>query len=62
MEQHQQAVNDPIAAKLRDTAAMEKVMQQAVLEAVEKARKLGFLKIPVVQEEPAEYVATKRVP
>lgn len=41
---------DTIAEKLRDTAAMEKIMQQAVLEAVEKARKLGFLKTPIVQE------------
>jgi hypothetical protein len=55
MEQHQQPVNDPIAEKLRDTAAMEKVMQKAVLEAVEKARKLGFLKTSAVQEAPVEY-------
>ena len=60
MEQHQQAVNDPIATKLCDTAALEKIMQQAVLEAVEKARKLGFLKTPAVQADPAEYTAAKR--
>lgn len=46
---------DPIAAKLRDTAALEKMVRQAVAEAVEKARKLGFLQSPTVQEETIEY-------
>lgn len=55
MEQHQKSIDDPIAAKLRDTAALEKVMQKAVNEAVEKARKLGYLKTPAVQEEAVEY-------
>ncbi|MES2048428.1 MAG: hypothetical protein V4447_08510 [Pseudomonadota bacterium] len=55
MEQHQKPVDDPIAEKLRDTAALEKIMQQAVTEAVEKARKLGFLKTPSVQEDAADY-------
>ena len=55
MEQHQKSIDDPIAPKLRDTAALEKVMQQAVAEAVEKARKLGFLKTPSVQEDAVEY-------
>lgn len=45
----------PIAAKLRDTAALEKVVRQAVTEAVEKARKLGFLQSTTVQEETIEY-------
>lgn len=62
MEQHQKPVGDPIAEKLRDTAALEKIMRQAVTEAVEKARKLGFLKTPAVQEESAEYKAIKRTP
>lgn len=57
MEQHQKSVDDPIAAKLRDTAALERVMQQAVTEAVEKARKLGFIKTPSVQEDAVEYKA-----
>lgn len=48
-------VIDPISAKLRDTAALEKVVRQAVTEAVEKARKLGFLQSPTVQEETIEY-------
>jgi hypothetical protein len=55
MEQHQKSIDDPIAAKLRDTAALEKVMQQAVTEAVEKARKLGFLKTSSMQEDAVEY-------
>lgn len=55
MEQHQKSIDDPIAAKLRDTAALEKVMQKAVIEAVEKARKLGFLKTPSVRENVIEY-------
>lgn len=42
---------DTIAEKLRDTAELNKVVKQAVVEAVEKARKLGFLNTPVVQEE-----------
>ena len=36
-------LNDPIAAKLRDGATVERLVRQAVAEAVEKARKLGFL-------------------
>jgi predicted XRE-type DNA-binding protein len=36
-------LNDPIAIKMNDTEALEKLMQQAVREAVDKARKLGFL-------------------
>ena len=55
MEQHQQHLTDPIAEKLRDTAAMEKTMQRAVAEAVDKARKLGFLPAASVQEDAAEY-------
>ncbi len=55
MEQHQKSIDDPIAAKLRDTAALEKVMQQAVTEAVEKARKLGFIKTPAVREDAVAY-------
>ncbi|MFZ6759029.1 hypothetical protein ACO0K9_17620 [Undibacterium sp. Ji50W] len=46
MEQHQQDLSDPIAAKLRDTATMEKIMQRAVKEAVDKAQRLGFLPTP----------------
>ena len=57
MEPHQKPMNDPIAEKLRDTAALEKVMQQAVIEAVDKARKLGFLPDLSVQENVAEYKA-----
>ncbi len=48
---------DSITEKLRDTAELKKVVKQAVVEAVEKARKLGFLKTPSVQEEPKEYKA-----
>lgn len=55
MEQHQTSIDDPIAAKLRDTAALEKVMQKAVSEAVEKAHKLGYLPTHSVQEDAVEY-------
>lgn len=48
---------DSITEKLRDTAELKKVVTQAVVEAVEKARKLGFLKTPSVQEEAEEYKA-----
>ncbi|MDO8178405.1 MAG: hypothetical protein Q7T62_09195 [Undibacterium sp.] len=44
-----------ISEKLRDTAELNKVVKQAVVEAVEKARKLGFLKTPSVQEDAAEH-------
>ncbi len=57
MDSQQESVDDPITAKLRDTAALEKVMRQAVTEAVEKARKLGYLKTPSAQEDAAEYKA-----
>ena len=46
MEQNPNNINsplDPIEEKLKDTAALEKVMKQAVFEAVDKAQRLGFL-------------------
>lgn len=46
---------DPITTKFDDNDAMQKMVQQAVTEAVEKARKLGFLKTPSVQEDTTEY-------
>jgi hypothetical protein len=58
MEQHQKSIDDPIATKLRDTPALEKVMRQAVAEAVEKARKLGYLPSSSVQEDAVEYPPT----
>lgn len=48
---------DSITEKLRDTAELKKVVKQAVVEAVEKARKLGFLKTPSIQEAAEEYKA-----
>lgn len=36
---------DPIAEKMQDTATLEKYVKQAVLEAVDKAQRLGFLPI-----------------
>ena len=38
--------HDPIAEKLLDTEALNKVVQQAVKEAVDKAQRLGFLPMP----------------
>lgn len=46
---------DTITEKLRDTAALKKVVKQAVVEAVEKACKLGFLNSPSIQEVAEEY-------
>lgn len=43
MEHDPVDLNDPIAKKLDDNAALERLVQKAVSEAVEKARKLGFL-------------------
>lgn len=60
MEQDSNNLNsspDTITEKLRDTAELQKVVKQAVVEAVEKARKLGFLKTPSVQEESEEYTS-----
>lgn len=48
-------VIDPITQKFDDDDAMQVIVQKAVTEAVEKARKLGFLKTPSVQEETVEY-------
>lgn len=36
-------LNDPIAAKLRDGETMKRLVRKAISEAVDKARKLGFL-------------------
>ena len=38
--------HDPIAEKLLDREALNKVVQQAVKEAVDKAQRLGFLPLP----------------
>lgn len=43
---------DPIAEKMRDTAALEKIFKQAVFEAVDKARRLGFL--PPAPQTPSD--------
>jgi hypothetical protein len=43
VEQHSIDLNDPIGAKLRDSATLDRLVRQAVAEAVERARKLGFL-------------------
>lgn len=48
---------DTITEKLRDTAALKKVVKQAVVEAVEKAQKLGYLNPPSIQEESENYKA-----
>lgn len=43
MEHDTVDLNDPITRKLDDNAALERLVHQAVSEAVERARKLGFL-------------------
>lgn len=55
MENNTNNVNDLITQKFDDNEAMQIVVQKAVTEAVEKARKLGYLKTPAVQEETIEY-------
>ena len=54
MEHHSIDLNDPIATKLRDGEAVERLVRRAVSDAVEKARKLGFLDekgVPLKQED-----------
>lgn len=36
-------LNDPLATKLRDGETVERLVRQAIADAVEKARKLGYL-------------------
>lgn len=43
MEHHSSDISDPIEAKLRDSDMVDRVVRGAVVEAVEKARRLGFL-------------------
>jgi len=43
MEHDSIDLNDPIAEKLRDSETVERLVRQAIAEAVERARKLGFL-------------------
>ncbi len=43
MEHHSSDINDPIEAKLRDGDTIDRVVREAVADAVEKARRLGFL-------------------
>lgn len=43
MEHDSIDLDDPVAAKLRDSAMLDRLVRQAVAEAVEKAGKLGFL-------------------
>jgi hypothetical protein len=60
MEQNSNNLTSPpdtITEKLRDTATLKKVVKQAVVEAVEKARKLGLITTPSIQEAPEEYKA-----
>lgn len=48
---------DTITEKLRDTATLKKVVKQAVVEAVENARKLGLITKPSIQEASEDYKA-----
>lgn len=47
MEHNTVDLSDPITAKLRDSAMLARLVKQAVAEAVDKARRLGFLDQPV---------------
>lgn len=46
MEQNTVDLTDPITAKFDDKEAMQRLVQQAVAEAVEKAQRMGFLPLP----------------
>lgn len=43
MEHNTVDLNDPISKKLDDNAELERLVRQAVADAVERARRLGFL-------------------
>lgn len=43
MEHHSHKLNDPIGNKLDDNKTLERLVRQAVSDAVDKAKKLGFL-------------------
>lgn len=43
MEHDSIDLNDPIAAKLRDGETVERLVRKAIADAVDKARKLGYL-------------------
>ena len=43
MEHNTIDLNDPIAKKLDDNATLERLVRKAVMDAVDKARKSGFL-------------------
>jgi DNA-binding protein YbaB len=43
MEHHPRDLNDPIEKKLDDNRTLERLVRKAVSDAVDKARKLGFL-------------------
>lgn len=55
MENNTNNVNDLITQKFDDNEAMQVVVQKAVTEAVNKARKLGYLKLHSAQEDVVEY-------
>ncbi len=50
MERDTVDLSDPITRKLDDNDALQSIVRQAVSEAVDKARKLGFL-----EEQPKEF-------
>lgn len=43
MEHNTSDLTDPIEKKLNDNATLERLVREAVSDAVDKARKLGFL-------------------
>jgi len=51
MEHNSVDLNDPIAEKLRDSDTIDRLVRQAVAEAVERARKLGFLEKDSVPQQ-----------
>ena len=50
---------DPITEKFDDNEAMQRLVQSAVSEAVDKARMLGLLPAPAVQEEATPYLTNQ---
>lgn len=56
MEHDSIDLNDPIAAKLRDGDTIERLVRKAIADAVDKARKLGYLDekgAPLKQADPS---------
>lgn len=55
MEHNTVDLNDPISKKLDDNPMLERLVRQAVSDAVDKARKLGFLDKEIAPVKQADH-------